>query len=145
VKRDYRDYLEDILAAIDESAEFTRDISFEAFTQDRKTINAVVRSLDDADDLLRQLNIEARAHHFKLIFIFLPSNTRQYESEINDLRNLMAKNNSPYLNLRESLKTCSGSQSAEKYFLKSDVCHFSVEGNGVFAEIIYHDRANLRL
>jgi len=27
VKRDYRDYLEDILAAIDESAEFTRDIS----------------------------------------------------------------------------------------------------------------------
>jgi len=46
VKRDYRDYLEDILAAIDESAEFTRDISFEAFTQDRKTINAVVRSLE---------------------------------------------------------------------------------------------------
>ncbi|MGA2731298.1 MAG: hypothetical protein ABSG35_01650 [Syntrophobacteraceae bacterium] len=145
MKRDYRDYLEDILAAIDESAEFTRDISFEAFTQDRKTINAVVRSLDDADDLLRQLNIEAQARHFKLIFIFLPSNTSLYESEINDLRNLMAKNNSPYLNLRESLKTCSGSQSAEKYFLKSDVCHFSVEGNGVFAEIIYHDRANLRL
>ena len=102
-------------------------------------------SLDDADDLLRQLNIEARAHHFKLIFIFLPSNTRQYESEINDLRNLMAKNNSPYLNLRESLKTCSGSQSAEKYFLKSDVCHFSVEGNRVFAEILYHDRAKLGL
>jgi uncharacterized protein with HEPN domain len=53
VKRDYRDYLEDILVAIDESAEFTRDISFEVFTQDRKTTNAVVRSLDDADDLLR--------------------------------------------------------------------------------------------
>ena len=46
MKRDYRDYLEDILAAIDESAEFTRDISFEVFTQDRKTFNAVVRNLD---------------------------------------------------------------------------------------------------
>ena len=29
MKRDYRDYIEDILAAMDELAEFTRDISFE--------------------------------------------------------------------------------------------------------------------
>ena len=46
MKRDHRDYLEDILAAIDGSAEFTRDISFEAFTRDRRTVNAVVRSLE---------------------------------------------------------------------------------------------------
>lgn len=102
-------------------------------------------SLDDADDLLRQLNIEALARHFKLIFILLPSNTHLYESEINDLRNLMAKNNSPCLDLRESLKTCSGSESVEKYFLEGDFCHFSVEGNRVFAEILYHDRAKLGL
>ena len=75
-------------------------------------------SLDDADDLLRQLNVEALARHFKLIFVFLPSNTNVYESEINDLRDLMAKNNSPCLDLRESLKTCSGSESVEKYFLE---------------------------
>ncbi len=46
MKRDYRDYLEDILAAIDESAEFTRDISFEEFVKDRRTVNAVVRTLE---------------------------------------------------------------------------------------------------
>ena len=46
VKRDYRDYLQDILEAIDESTEFTNDISFEMFVRDRRTVNAVVRSLE---------------------------------------------------------------------------------------------------
>lgn len=46
MKRDYRDYLQDILTAIEETDEFTRGISSDAFTQDRKTINAVVRSLE---------------------------------------------------------------------------------------------------
>ena len=46
MKRDYRDYLQDRLTAIDDSAEFTKDMDFDAFTQDRKTVNAVVRSLE---------------------------------------------------------------------------------------------------
>jgi len=46
VTRDYRDYLDDILTSIDETAEFTADMSFESFTVDRKTVNAVVRSLE---------------------------------------------------------------------------------------------------
>jgi len=44
--RDYGDYLKDILDAIDETAEFTEGMSYEAFAQDRKTTNAVVRSLE---------------------------------------------------------------------------------------------------
>jgi len=46
MKRDCRDYLQDILTAIEETDEFTKGISYDAFTQDRKTINAVVRSLE---------------------------------------------------------------------------------------------------
>lgn len=46
MKRDYRDYLQDILQAIDESTEFTNDISFEVFVRDRRTVNAAVRSLE---------------------------------------------------------------------------------------------------
>jgi uncharacterized protein with HEPN domain len=61
VKRDYRDYLEDILAAIDDSAEFTRDISFEAFIQDRKTVNAVVRSLEVLGEAARRIPDHLRA------------------------------------------------------------------------------------
>ncbi len=44
--RDYRDYLQDILDAIDESTEFTNDISFEIFVRGRRTVNAVVRCLE---------------------------------------------------------------------------------------------------
>ncbi|MGA2939031.1 MAG: DUF86 domain-containing protein [Syntrophobacteraceae bacterium] len=61
MKRDYRDYLEDILAAIDESAEFTGNISFEVFTQDRKTINAVVRSLEVLGEAARRIPDHLRA------------------------------------------------------------------------------------
>ncbi len=61
MKREYRDYLEDILAAIDESAEFTRDISFEVFTQDRKTVNAVVRSLQVLGEAARRIPDDLRA------------------------------------------------------------------------------------
>lgn len=43
-KRDYWDYLQDILEAIQEIANFIAGMDFETFTKDRKTINAVVRS-----------------------------------------------------------------------------------------------------
>jgi uncharacterized protein with HEPN domain len=46
VKRDYRDYIQDMLEAIDESTEFTKDMSFDIFVLDRRTVNAVVRSLE---------------------------------------------------------------------------------------------------
>jgi len=61
VKRDYRDYLEDILTAIDESAEFTRGISFESFTQDRKTIHAVVRTLEVLGEAAKRIPVGLRA------------------------------------------------------------------------------------
>lgn len=45
-KRDYRDYLLDILGSIDEIEFFIKGMVFEAFSQDKKTINAVVRSIE---------------------------------------------------------------------------------------------------
>ncbi len=44
--RDIADYLADILTAIAEIEEFTRGMSYEMFTADKKTINAVIRSLE---------------------------------------------------------------------------------------------------
>jgi uncharacterized protein with HEPN domain len=46
MKRDFRDYLADILASMDEVAEFTQQMIFADFARDRKTCNAVVRSLE---------------------------------------------------------------------------------------------------
>lgn len=45
-KRDYRDYLQDILDSIKDIEDFTRNVDFEDFARDRKTINAVIRSIE---------------------------------------------------------------------------------------------------
>jgi len=45
-RRDYRDYLQDILDSINDVESFVRGMGFEEFKRDRKTINAVVRSIE---------------------------------------------------------------------------------------------------
>ncbi len=45
-KRDYRDYIKDILDSINDIENFIRSMSFEKFKQDKKTIYAVVRSIE---------------------------------------------------------------------------------------------------
>ena len=44
--RDYRDYLQDIINAINDIESFTVNMTFADFTKDKKTINAVVRSIE---------------------------------------------------------------------------------------------------
>jgi len=45
-KRDYRDYLKDIIDSIEDIESFIENMTFEDFAKDRKTINAVIRSID---------------------------------------------------------------------------------------------------
>ncbi|KKK58530.1 hypothetical protein LCGC14_3043500 [marine sediment metagenome] len=45
-KKDFGDYFHDILESIDEAEEFVREMSFEDFLGDRKTTNAIIRSLE---------------------------------------------------------------------------------------------------
>lgn len=44
--RIYSDYIQDILDSINEVEEFVGGMSFEEFINDRKTVNAVIRSLE---------------------------------------------------------------------------------------------------
>lgn len=46
MKRESIDYISDILEAIKEVEDFTKDMEFKEFFKDRKTINAVIRSLE---------------------------------------------------------------------------------------------------
>ncbi len=46
MKRDYLDYIQDILDSIRDIADFIEGINFKNFEKDKKTINAVVRSLE---------------------------------------------------------------------------------------------------
>jgi uncharacterized protein with HEPN domain len=44
--REIADYLDDILTALSDVEEFTRGMCYEEFSEDKKTINAVIRSLE---------------------------------------------------------------------------------------------------
>ena len=44
--REISDYLDDILTAIVDVEEFTRGMHYEKFAEDKKTVNAVIRSLE---------------------------------------------------------------------------------------------------
>ena len=60
MKRVYQDYLEDILAAIDDVATFTHGYSSETFVADRKTINAVIRSLEIIGEAAKRIPVHLR-------------------------------------------------------------------------------------
>ena len=61
MNREYRDYLVDILQSMAETSEFIGGMSFAAFTQDRKTINAVVRSLEVLGEAAKHIPDDLRA------------------------------------------------------------------------------------
>jgi len=44
--KDYKDYVQDILDAVNEIEEFVIGMTFQDFLKDRKTINAVIRSME---------------------------------------------------------------------------------------------------
>lgn len=43
---DYRDFICDIIESIEDAIEFTKNISFEQFKSDKKTIKATIRCLE---------------------------------------------------------------------------------------------------
>ncbi|MCX7011547.1 MAG: DUF86 domain-containing protein [Candidatus Sumerlaeota bacterium] len=59
--REYGDYLQDILSAIGETAEFTADMPYDVFLYDRKTANAVIRSLEVLGEAAKRIPEAIRA------------------------------------------------------------------------------------
>ena len=46
MKDEFLDYVEDILKAMDDALTFVKDMNYDAFVKDRKTIYAVIRALE---------------------------------------------------------------------------------------------------
>lgn len=53
--RDYRDFLHDILDAINDVESFIDDLSYDEFIKDRKTLNAVIRSIEVIGEATKNL------------------------------------------------------------------------------------------
>ena len=55
MKRTWRDYVADISAAIQEVEDFTRGMDYGDFAGDKKTVNAVVRSLEGMGEAAKRV------------------------------------------------------------------------------------------
>lgn len=60
MKREYFDYIQDILNSIDEIVFFIKGMNFQIFEQDRKTINAVIRSLEVIGEAAKKIPDEIK-------------------------------------------------------------------------------------
>jgi uncharacterized protein with HEPN domain len=63
MKRTFRDYVEDILTSFEETQEFTQGLDFDAFARDRRTVNAVVRSLEVMGEAAKRIPAEIRKRY----------------------------------------------------------------------------------
>lgn len=62
-ERNYSDYVWDILNSIDEIEEFTVGMSFEGFVKDKKTVNAVIRSLEVLGEAAKKIPSDMRERY----------------------------------------------------------------------------------
>lgn len=62
-QRDYRDYLQDILDSISDIDNFIGSMSFEEFKKDKKTVNAVVRSIEIIGEASKKIPNALRAKY----------------------------------------------------------------------------------
>jgi len=62
-RRDYRDYLRDMLESVDDIESFIGGMSFEEFKRDKKTLNAVVRSIEVVGEAAKKIARALRDGH----------------------------------------------------------------------------------
>jgi uncharacterized protein with HEPN domain len=65
-KREYRDYLHDILDSVNDIENFVEGMTFEQFEKDRKTLNAVVRSIEIIGEASKTLPADMREKYGKV-------------------------------------------------------------------------------
>lgn len=61
--RDTRDYINDILAEIARIAEFTKEMTFDAFSMDTKSVYAVIRSFEVIGEAVKNITDDVREKH----------------------------------------------------------------------------------
>lgn len=65
-KREYRDYLHDIMNSVNDIESFVEGMTFEQFEKDRKTLNAVVRSMEIIGEAAKNIPAAMREKYCEL-------------------------------------------------------------------------------
>ncbi|MDF2957177.1 MAG: HEPN domain protein [Candidatus Alkanophagales archaeon MCA70_species_1] len=60
MKREIGDYIEDILEAMTNAMEFTKDMSYDEFVKDTKTVYAVIRAIEIIGEAVKNIPEETR-------------------------------------------------------------------------------------
>lgn len=63
MKRKICDYIEDILEAMTSAMEFTKDLSYEEFVKDKKTVYAVIRAIEIIGEAVKNIPEEIRNNY----------------------------------------------------------------------------------
>ena len=63
IKRIYNDYINDILMSINEIIEFTKGMNFEQLKADKKTLNAIIRSIEVIGEATKNIPTLIRKRH----------------------------------------------------------------------------------
>jgi uncharacterized protein with HEPN domain len=64
--RDFRDFLHDILNAVADIESFINKLSYEEFVNDKKTVNAVVRSIEVIGEATKNLPEQLKAKYHEV-------------------------------------------------------------------------------
>jgi uncharacterized protein with HEPN domain len=62
-KREYRDYLRDIVSSLSDIEDFVEGMAFGQFEKDRKTLNAVVRSIEIIGEAAKNIPVAMREQY----------------------------------------------------------------------------------
>jgi len=63
MKREYKDYINDIIDAIERIEKFTKGFTFEEFEKDEKTVLAVVRTLEIMGEAVKNVPVSVKNEH----------------------------------------------------------------------------------
>jgi uncharacterized protein with HEPN domain len=63
MKRDYDDYLEDMLSNAKRAIQFAEDADFDAFVKDEKSVYAVIRAIEIIGEAAQKIPPEIREKH----------------------------------------------------------------------------------
>ena len=63
MKEEFLDYIEDIIEAMDDAANFVKDMDYNSFLRDRKTVYAVIRALEIIGEAAKNVPIEIKNNY----------------------------------------------------------------------------------